>query len=69
MENRFFLLELTPEGEITRLYDKRANRETIPPGQRANILQLFQDGPEREAAWNIHATFAKRSYAWDAIPG
>lgn len=65
LENRFFLLELTPEGEVARLYDKRAGRETIPVGQRANVLQLFQDGPEREAAWNVHATFAKRSYAWD----
>jgi alpha-mannosidase len=66
MENRFYLLELTPEGEISRLYDKRAGREVIAAGQRANQLQLFQDGPEREAAWNVHATFAKRSYAWDA---
>ena len=66
LENRFFRIELTPEGEIARLYDKRANRETIPAGERANVLQLFQDGPEREAAWNVHATFARRSYAWDS---
>jgi alpha-mannosidase len=37
----------------------------IPAGGRANVLQLFQDGPERESAWNIHATFEKRAYAWD----
>ena len=68
MENRFFRLELNAQGEITRLFDKRAGRETIPQGAMANSLQLFQDGPEREAAWNVHATFAKRSYAWDANP-
>jgi alpha-mannosidase len=65
IESRFFLLELTPEGEIARLYDKRFGRETIPAGEYANVLQLFQDGPEHEAAWNVHATFAKRSYDWE----
>jgi len=34
-------------------------------GEPAQRLQLFQDGPEREAAWNVHATFEKREYAWD----
>ncbi len=66
IENQFFVIELNDEGEITRLLDKRCDREVIPTGQRANVLQLFQDGPEREAAWNVHATLTKRAYAWDA---
>ncbi|GAB4557316.1 MAG: alpha-mannosidase [Anaerolineae bacterium] len=65
MENRYFILELTPNGEISRLWDKRCQREVIPPGQLANELQLFQDGPEREAAWNIHATFERRRYPFE----
>jgi alpha-mannosidase len=66
LENQFFVLELSPEGEIIRLFDKRADRELIPQGEHANVLQLFQDGPEREAAWNIHETYTKRFYSWDA---
>ncbi|MGC8780912.1 MAG: alpha-mannosidase, partial [Anaerolineae bacterium] len=65
IENRFFIIELDADGWITRLFDKRCAREVIPAGRRANELQLFQDGPEREAAWNIHATFEKRRYDWD----
>ncbi len=65
IENRFFRIELDADGCLTRLLDKRAAREVIPAGQRANDLQLFQDGPERESAWNIHATFEKRAYDWD----
>ncbi len=64
IENCFFRLELDDEGQIVRLLDKRCAREVIPSDCRGNELQLFQDGPEREAAWNIHATFAKRRYAW-----
>jgi len=65
MESRFFLLELGEDGTLTRLLDKRCGREVVPAGQSANCLQLFQDGPEREDAWNIHATFERREYAWD----
>jgi alpha-mannosidase len=65
VENRFFRVELDAEGCIVRLWDKRNGREVVPPGQKANELQLFQDGPERESAWNVHATFEKRAYAWD----
>ena len=66
LENRFFLIELDDNGAITRLLDKRCDREVIPAGGRANCLQLFQDGPERESAWNVHATLVKREYEWDA---
>jgi alpha-mannosidase len=65
LENRFFLIELGDDGTITRLLDKRCDREVVSPDRPANQLQLFQDGPEREAAWNIHATYEKRPYAWD----
>ncbi|MEJ5200429.1 MAG: glycoside hydrolase family 38 C-terminal domain-containing protein, partial [Anaerolineae bacterium] len=65
IENRFFIIELDDDGCIARLFDKRHQREVVPAGSRANELQLFQDGPEREAAWNIHATFEKRRYAWE----
>ena len=63
IENRFFRVELDDEGNLVRLLDKLQDRAIVPTGQRANELQLFQDGPEREAAWNIHATFEKRTYA------
>jgi alpha-mannosidase len=65
LENSFYRLELGRDGSLTRLFDKRANREVIAAGETANRLQLFQDGPEHEAAWNIHATYALREYAWE----
>lgn len=65
LENELYLLELDEEGAIVRLLDKRLQREVIPEGERANRLQLFQDGPEAESAWNIHATYVKREYPWE----
>ncbi len=65
LENQFYLLQLNEVGEIVSLWDKRYAREVIADGQVGNRLQLFQDGPEREAAWNIHATYNKREYPWE----
>ncbi len=65
LENQFFRIQINDCGEIVSLYDKRVAREVIPEGESANKLQLFQDGPEREAAWNVHETYNKREYPWE----
>jgi alpha-mannosidase len=65
LENAFYRLELGLDGSLSRLFDKRADREVIAAGAAANQLQLFQDGPEHEAAWNIHASYTQREYAWE----
>ena len=65
LENQFFRVQLDDRGQIISLYDKRAEREVIAQDEVANKLQLFQDGPEREAAWNVHETYNKREYAWE----
>lgn len=64
LENAALRVEFDDEGQIIRLLDKRLGREVIPPGETANVWQLFQDGPEREAAWNVHDTFERRRYAF-----
>jgi len=65
IESNLYLIELNENGGITRLLDKRQGREVVPRGAVANDLQLFQDGPENEDAWNVHATFDKRRYPFD----
>ena len=65
LENEFCLIEINDRGELVRYYDKDAGREVIDPNEPANRLQFFQDGPERESAWNVHATFEGREYPSD----
>lgn len=65
LESPLYLLELGDDGTLVRLFDKRHEREVLAEGEAGNRLQLFQDGPEREAAWNIHATYARREYPWE----
>ncbi|MFA6134218.1 MAG: alpha-mannosidase [Phycisphaerae bacterium] len=65
IESRRYTVELNKTGGITRLYDKVNKREVVPVGAVANDLQLSQDGPEGEDAWNVHVTATKRRYAWE----
>ena len=53
MENDHLLVELDENGNLTRIYDKDNDREVLAPGEKGNKLLLFEDVPEREAAWNI----------------
>jgi alpha-mannosidase len=43
-------------GHLVSVYDKDLEREFIPEGAEANVLQLFEDRPENWDAWNIGYT-------------
>jgi len=54
IENAFLRVEIdTTTGTVTRIYDKRAGREVLAAGGRANVLQVLDDRPAQWDAWNI----------------
>ncbi len=53
LENDFLRVELNPSGDITRIYDKVAHREVLPPDALANQFQAFEDRPLNWDAWDI----------------
>ena len=53
LENQFFRIQLNAQGLITAIFDKRSQREVIAPGKSANVLQLFEDRPLANDAWDI----------------
>ncbi len=59
-ETPYYLLELNDYGQITRLYDREAGREVLPPGQRANVLQVFEDKPLNNDAWDIDIFYQQK---------
>ncbi len=60
LENKFYVMELNERGQITRLFDKRNNREVLPPGARANVLQIFEDRPLNFEAWDIDIYYQEK---------
>jgi alpha-mannosidase len=65
IETPCYRIRINKDGAITSLYDKTHKREIIASKSLGNDLQLFQDGPEHEDAWNIHDTYKKRRYPFE----
>ena len=65
LQNRYWRIRLNRDGGIVELYDKIHRRPVLEAGRVGNDLQLFQDGPEPEDAWNLHSTVGKKRYPID----
>ncbi|MED5020905.1 alpha-mannosidase [Paenibacillus chibensis] len=53
LETPYYSIRLNEIGQFVSLYDKRAGREVLKPGQPANVLQVFEDKPMAHDAWDI----------------
>ncbi len=62
IENRFFRVAFDEHYDIVSLYDKRNARETIKPGERANVLQAFEDYPREYDAWEITSYYKEKMW-------
>ncbi len=56
----YYIVVYNEYGQISRLYDRRADREVIPNGQRANVLQIFEDKPLNNDAWDIDIFYQQK---------
>ena len=62
LENDLIRVRLDKKGRVTSLYDKLDRRELIPKGSPANDLQLFEDRPGKNNAWDIDFNFEERMW-------
>lgn len=63
LENLFVRVELSPEGDVVRIYDKVARREVLSGPCE---LLLFEDRPLNWNAWDVDIYYDERS--WTASP-
>ena len=49
-------------GRLTSVFDKCAQREILAPGERGNLLQLFDDRPVNFDAWDIDPWFEDQQW-------
>jgi len=69
VESPFWSVALDDNGRISRIWDKRLQREVVPPGSVANRLVVFEDKPLNFDAWDIDAYFAAKSHDVDRLEG
>lgn len=56
VETPYYIVSWDNKGRLVRLYDKGADREVIPEGKFANVIQIFEDKPRCFDAWELEST-------------
>jgi alpha-mannosidase len=60
LENELLRVELDDGGVIRRVLDKVRERDVLPPGGSANLLQLHPDHPVTWDAWDLDRSYRTR---------
>ncbi|NWL87786.1 alpha-mannosidase [Paenibacillus sp. 79R4] len=56
----FYVLEWNEAGQLTRIYDREAEREVLAAGECGNVLQVFEDKPKMYEAWDIDLFYQEK---------
>ncbi|MCJ8013042.1 alpha-mannosidase [Paenibacillus sp. KQZ6P-2] len=59
-ETEYYLVRFNERGEITSLFDKKAGREIVKQGERANRFHFFHDRPTLWDAWDIDTRYEQQ---------
>ena len=59
----FYTVEFDESGLITRLYDRKNDRETVQPGKYANLMRMYEDKPIYYDNWDIDIYYTEKD--WD----
>lgn len=62
LENDRLRVELNPQGDITRIYDKQSRREVLAPGTVGNQFQAFEDRPLNWDAWDVDVFYDDKQF-------
>lgn len=60
LETPYYSIALNRYGQIKKIYDKSFDREVLPKGERANVLQVFEDKPLGNDAWDIDIFYQQK---------
>lgn len=62
LENSFFKISFDNNMNISSIFDKENNREVLKPGEKANVLQAFEDKPHNYDAWDINIYYQEKMW-------
>lgn len=62
LSNEFFNISFDSEYNITSIFDKVNDRELLKNGERANVLQAFEDRPHNFDAWDINIYYQEKMW-------
>ncbi len=67
IENDNLKVVFDKDYHIVSLYDKKNAREVIVPGEKANVLEVFEDYPRDYDAWEITEYYKQKKWIADDV--
>lgn len=67
MENDFYRLTFNAKGQFAEVYDKRASRQVLKPGEAGNVIMSYEDRPHNYENWDINNYYVEKSWEVDAL--
>lgn len=65
LQTPFYELEFNEQGEMSRIYDRKGQRELLAAGRTGNELLVFEDRPMEYDCWNIDASYEEHVWSFD----
>lgn len=62
IRNKYFNITFDDKRNIVSIYDKINSREIVKKGERANVLQAFEDKPFNHDAWDINIYYQEKMW-------
>ncbi len=66
-ETPFFHVAWNEKGQFTSIYDKKANRELLPAGEKGNVIMSYEDRPHNYDAWDINHYYTEKAWEVDDV--
>ena len=63
IETPFYIVKLDDDAHFTSIYDKKAQREVVQQGKRANLMRMYEDKPIYYDNWDIDHFYTEKY--WD----
>ena len=60
VETPYYTIRWDETGRLTAVYDKKCGREVLREGSFGNVLELYEDKPLNDDAWNIDSFYTEK---------
>ena len=62
MENDYYRLTFNAKGQFDSIFDKRAQRQVLKPGEAGNVIMSYEDRPHNYENWDINNYYVEKSW-------
>ncbi len=60
LETPIYTIKWNESGQLTRIYDKAADRDVLAEGCEGNVLEIYEDKPMANDAWDIDLYYIQK---------